>query len=276
MNHSLQFNESSDTDCDDGGGFSNPPLESVEESIDHVSGIPSISHGLYRFSIFPSYIPESSYTSSPEQSPPPEEHGLDQSCQEYETLEKGVLCSTFSLYSSHLSVIEEDCNPLCVSHKDPLQHIYNHLSIINNEIDKMERSPFLKNSIRLSIPVFPDLFPLRISQHFPCESSSIIHSLSVSDDSHSLLGQTTNKSVYHLDGILEKIRRYNLSLHDIQDNLHLLSSVEENKEVIKSIEDFIDSLLSRMRRIKQAIDKRFLESEDTIHLIDPLDSCDLS
>lgn len=276
MNHSLQLTESSDTDCDDGGSFSNPPLESVEESIDHVSAIPSISHGLYRFSIFPSYIPEYSYTSSPEQSPPPDEHGLDHSCQEYETLEKGVLCPTFSLYSSHLSVIEEDCNPLCVSHKDPLQHIYRDLSMINDEIDRIERSPILKNSIRLSIPVFPDLYPLRISQNSPFKSSSIVPSLSVSDDSHSSLGQSTNKSTYHLDAILEKIRRYRMSLNDIQDNLHLLSTVEENKEIIKSIEDFIDSLLSRMRRIKQTIDKRILESEDTIHLIDPLDSCDLS
>lgn len=239
---------------------------------DTTSSEVSTPHLCYDFGIFPMYVPEHSYTSSPAASPPPQIHSDE---IEPDGLELDL---SPTLYTPRLSVIEEECDSICVSHADPLQHIKDHLSIINDELTEMERSLFLKKRMfffSLLNHSQPNLRNSSKSSHFfhplrNVKSTEVSRSSEIRKTSPQVI---TDPSVIS-ENLLEKLQNYQNTLFDLVEYVEFQKTSSCDASSIQDIEDYITSLSNRLNFLQRIVRQNLSEKDAVICLSDACDTCD--
>ena len=232
----------------------------------------STPHLCYDFGIFPMYVPEHSYTSSPAASPPPQIHSDE---MEPDGLEFDL---SPTLYTPRLSTIEEECDSICISHADPLQHIKDHLSIINDELTEMERSLFLKKRMfslsRLNHSQ-PNLRNSSKSSHFfhPLRNAKSTEVARSSENKKTSSQVITDPSVIS-ENLLEKLQNHQYTLSDLMEYVEFQKSSSCDASSIQDIEDYITSLSNRLNFLQRIVKQNLSEKDAVICLSDTCDTCE--
>ena len=221
--------------------ISQPPIPNEEfsdfASSPYFSG--DISH-------FPFYQPEYSYTSDPLDSPPPEF---------FDEITYIDDVPNSCLYSSHLSVIEEDSHPLCISHTDPLQHVLDTLATLNDETTEMEHLIFLKKKY----------FQLSLLSHFPKSPFQTINNSNPS--ALSIPNHLLNPSFSGIvDTLLEKVNKLHIIIQEVNEHLGDLREVGVGEEEVHNVEEYVHSLGARLQFLRKLIYQVVSEREPVISL----------
>lgn len=244
--------------------YSSFSLDKLEGDSDNSTSEVSTSHICCDFGLFPMYVPEHSYTSSPAPSPPPQIHPDD---MENEGLEIDL---SPNLYTPHLSVIEEECDSICISHTDPLQHLKDHLTIINDEVTEMERSLFIKKRM-FSLSLLNHSLP---NINNPTKSSRFLHPLhkaksievSRSGDYQKTSPQVISDPSAVSESLLEKLQNYQNTLLDLMDFVEFHKS--SNASSVQDIEENINSLRHRLNFLQRIVRQNLSETDAVICLGD--------
>ena len=212
------------------------------------------------------YVPEHSYTSSPAASPPPQIHSDE---MEPDGLEFDL---SPTLYTPRLSIIEEECDSICISHADPLQHIKDHLSIINDELTEMERSLFLKKrmfSLSLLNHSQPNLRNSSKSSHFfhPLCNAKSTEVARSSENKKTSSQVITDPSVIS-ENLLEKLQNHQYTLSDLMEYVEFQKSSSCDASSIQDIEDYITSLSNRLNFLQRIVKQNLSEKDAVICLSD--------
>ena len=205
------------------------PDESEYKSVSPLSLASNEIPSSMDFSYFPFYQPESSYISDPLDSPPPE--FFDDNPTSY-------------LYSSHLSVIEEDSHSLCISHTYPLQHVLDTLAELNDETTEIERLVFLKKKY----------FQVSLLNHF---------SKLFSNPSNRLLNPDYAGIV---DSLLNRVSRLHSLIQEVNEHVEYLREAGVGDEEIRNVEEYAQSLGVRLQFLQKLINQAVSEKEPVISL----------
>lgn len=174
-----------------------PSLSILELSEDNdFSPLSSFSDTSSRTNLY--YQPESCYTSSPVESP-------------YEFDDESPQTQS-DLFSSHLSVIEEGPNPLCISHADPLHHVLDTLTLVNNEVAELETF-FCTTKPSLLTQPLPSSFDSCLMEHTMFEKMRQYRRILLDMDEQ--MGFLNDQEVFHAREVL----------HALEKRLHFLQKL---------------------------------------------------